>query len=132
MKNLKMSLFLIQLLFILILVGCKTNDLDIIQINSTSNPAAEEILTGNPNANIFMYSDIIYNAGVSWVDELELTKDQFMLEIVKNADHGKDFVNGTANKLKVETKIYSVKERGDILIAETNDGDIRFYKLVEG
>jgi hypothetical protein len=78
------------------------------------------------------HEGIIYKAGVSWVDELELTKDQYITEIVEQSDDGKDFINGTANKLAVGTKIFKVKDRRDILIAETEDGDIRFLKLVEG
>jgi hypothetical protein len=84
-----------------------------------------------PEANIFMYSDTIFNAGVPWVDELELTKDKYITEIIQQSDVGGNFVNGTANKLKVGTKIFNVKERGDVMIAESEDGDIRIYELVE-
>ncbi|OAB47187.1 hypothetical protein [Paenibacillus antarcticus] len=96
------------------------------------NPTAEETLRLDQNANIFMYKDTIYNAGVPWVDELDLTKDIEITEITHKGYRGEDFKNGTANKLKVGTKIYLVKERKDILIAETDKGDIRFYQLVEG
>lgn len=122
-------LLLIIIMVLLALSGCKA---DQTQTHSTSNPTAEEVLSDNPNANIFMYKETIYNAGVSWVDELELTKDQLITEIIKKSDNRNGYVDGTANKLSVGTKIYSVKERGDILIAETPDGDIRFYNLVEG
>jgi hypothetical protein len=79
-----------------------------------------------------MYKDTIYNAGVPWVDELKLTKDIQVTEISHQSNDDKDFKNGTANKLEGGTKIFRVKERNDILIAETEKGDIRFYKLVEG
>ncbi len=122
---------LIMLIMVLLtqLTGCKS---DQTQVHSTPNPTAEDILSDNPNANIFMYNQTIYNTGIAWVDELELTKDEFITEIIKKSDNGKDYVDGTANKLSVGTKIYSVKERGDILVAETPEGDIRFYYLVEG
>jgi hypothetical protein len=123
---------LLHLFLTLFLIGCESNNSSKIQENYIGNPTADEVLTENPNANIFMFSDIIYNAGVPWVDELQLIKDQYITEITKQTDIGRDFVNGTANKLNVGTKIYSVKERGNILIAETENGDIRFYNLVEG
>lgn len=114
------------------LIGCNSNNSSSIHGNVTGNPTANEILSKNPNASIFMYSTVIYIAGVDWVDELQLSKDQYITEITKQSDNGKDFVDGTANKLAIGTRIYSVKERNDILIAETENGDIRFYKLVEG
>ncbi len=96
-------------ILILFLSGCRTH--------GTGNPSAEEVLKDNPSANIFMYKDTIYNSGVSWVDELTLTKDTQVTEIIEQKSKGKDFKNGTANKLTKGTKIYSVKERQDILIA---------------
>ncbi|KRE49841.1 hypothetical protein [Paenibacillus sp. Soil724D2] len=87
----------------------------------------------DPNANVFMCKDTIYKAGIPWVDELKLTKDIQVTEITHQSNKGKAFKNGTANKLAVGTKIFRVKERNDILIAETEGGeDIRFYQLVEG
>jgi len=123
---------LLHLFLTLYLIGCETNNSSKIQENFIGNPTADEFLIESSYANIFMFSDIIYKAGVPWVDALQLTKDQFITEITKQTDIGKDFVNGTANKLKVGTKIYSVKERRDILIAETGNGDIKFLKIVEG
>ncbi len=102
------------------------------ETNTIGNPTAQEVLRMDSNANIFMYRDTIYNAGVSWVGELNLTKDVQVTEISHQSNVGKDFKNGTANKLEVGTKIFRVKERNDILIAETEKGDIRFYQLVEG
>lgn len=78
-----------------------------------------------------MHKDTIYIAGVPWVDELKLTKDMQVTEI-RHRSNDKDLKNGTANKLEVGTKIFRVKERNDILIAETEKGDIRFNQLVEG
>jgi len=99
---------------------------------SIGNPTAEKVLRMDPKASIFMYQDMIYNSGVDWVNNLELSKDKEITEITEQRENGKEFKNGTANKLKAGTKIFNVKERNDILIAETEDGDIRFYNLVEG
>ncbi|REE78581.1 hypothetical protein A8990_12655 [Paenibacillus taihuensis] len=120
-----------------LLIGCGKEPIKQISeqqsVNTTTgNPTAQEVLRMDSNANIFMYRDTIYNAGVSWVDELNLTKDVQVTEISHQSNVSKDFKNGTANKLEVGTKIFRVKERNDILIVETEKGDIRFYQLVEG
>ncbi|MBD0380967.1 hypothetical protein [Paenibacillus sedimenti] len=103
-----------------------------IETKTIGNPTAQEVLRMDSNANIFMYKDTIYNAGIPWVDELKLTRDIQITEITNQSNNGKAFNNGTANKLSDGTKIFRVKERNDILIAETERGDIRFYQLVEG
>ncbi|WP_058302163.1 hypothetical protein [Gorillibacterium timonense] len=96
------------------------------------NPTADDMLRLDSNANIFMYKDIIFCAGIDWVNEVKLSKEKEIFEITKQMEDGKEFENGTASKLLPGTKIFTTKERNDILIAETKDGDIRFYNLVEG
>lgn len=115
-----------------VLSGCGSLNTSQQEVVTIGNPTAGEVLSLNPEANIFMYSDTIYMADVEWVNELELTKDRAVTEIVKQTNDVHEFENGTANHLKAGTKIYRVKERGDILIAETEEGDVRFYQLVEG
>ncbi|NOU91972.1 hypothetical protein GC093_01810 [Paenibacillus sp. LMG 31456] len=114
--------------------GCTKDEILITseQTKTIGNPTAEEVLTMDPNANVFLYKDTIYIAGIPWVNELKLTKDIQVTEITHQSNNGKAFINGTANKLAIGTKIFRVKERNDILIAETDRGDIRFYQLVEG
>jgi hypothetical protein len=113
------------LVFLFILSACSSTE-------TIGNPNAQDVLKIEAKANIFMYKDTIYKAGISWVDELKLTKDIQITEITLQRIKGKDFKNGTANILTVGTKIYRVKERNDIIIAETEQGDVRFYQLVEG
>jgi len=96
------------------------------------NPTPQMVLQRNPAADIMMYSNVVLIAGSDWVNEIELTKDTLLSRISLQTDDPAKFVNGTASKLPIGTKIYEVKERGDILIAETNKGDIRYYKLIEG
>lgn len=115
-----------------LLIGCSKEPTKQIETNTIGNPTAQEVLRMDSNANIFMYRETVYNAGVPWVDELKLTKDIQVTEINHQSNNGKDFNNGTANKLEIGTKIFRVKERNDVLIAETGNGDIRFYQLVEG
>lgn len=112
--------------FLLIISACTST-------KTIGNPTAQDVLRMDPKANVIMYKDTIYSAGIPWVDELKLSKDiQVIIEITHQSSNGKAFKNGTANKLAVGTKIYRAKERNDILIAETEKGDIRFYQLVEG
>jgi len=96
------------------------------------NPTPQMVLQRNPAADIMMYNNIVLIIGSDWVNEIELTKDELLLEISLQTDDAAKFVNGAASDLPVGTKIYKVKERGDILIAETDKGDIRYFKLVEG
>lgn len=130
--NQRIGILWATLILLFIIAGCNSGNRPVTGESSTSNPTAEDILSDNPNANIFMFTDIIYNTGIPWVDELELHKDQVVTEILEQSGDGKEFKNGTATQLPVGTKIYSTQERSDILIAETEDGDIRFYGLVEG
>lgn len=136
-----MSKFIVAIFLVLILVGCNSKQGSInseskggrIELKYTiGNPTAEDVLSTDPNANIFMYENTIYTEGIDWVSELELTKDKLITEIIDQRVDGKAFSNGKASKLIIGTKIFSVKERNDIVIAETKDGDIRFYMLVEG
>ncbi|MFF2754384.1 hypothetical protein ACFVR1_11645 [Psychrobacillus sp. NPDC058041] len=61
-----------------------------------------------------------YKADIDWVDEIPLTKNKLAGEItdVFSDISNKNFNDGMANKLPVGAKIYSAKERGDILIVE--------------
>ncbi|MEK5238247.1 hypothetical protein NST99_21395 [Paenibacillus sp. FSL L8-0470] len=130
--NKRIAILWVTIILMFVIAGCNSNKSSVSREWSTSNPTAEDVLSDNSNANIFMFSDIIYNSGIPWVDELELHKDQYVTEIIEQSGDGKEFKNGTANQLSIGTKIYSVKERSDIYIAETEDGDLRFYGLVEG
>lgn len=96
------------------------------------NPDANEILGLNPEADIFQWEDIIYSTNVEWVEKLELTKDEQIGEITKNSTNPEDFINGTANKLPVGTKIFSVKEAGGYLLVEYNQQLKKYLMLVEG
>ncbi|MFF2887360.1 hypothetical protein [Paenibacillus sp. NPDC057967] len=121
----------------LVLAGCNASTEKMEEKKSSSqynmgNPTPQEVLEGRPDANIMMVQDIVLLSGIDWVNEEELTKDELLLEITLQTDDAAKFVNGAANELPVGTKVYRVKERGDILIADTDKGDVRYYKLVEG
>ncbi|WHT49700.1 hypothetical protein QNH10_09525 [Sporosarcina thermotolerans] len=50
-----------------------TGELD---VHSTGNPDAKEILTLDPEADIFQFEGVIYKTGIDWVEELTLTKGE--------------------------------------------------------
>ncbi|KUP21161.1 hypothetical protein [Paenibacillus sp. DMB5] len=66
-------------MFVWVLSGCGLNS----GSNTTGNPTANDVLNANPAANIFMYQDIIYSAGIDWVDELTLTKDKEITVVIE-------------------------------------------------
>lgn len=102
----------------------------------SENPSAEEILEADPEADIFQLEGVIYQTGIDWVEELTLTKDQFVGEIKSRNDTHTNFEDEMATKLPVGAKIYTVEEgedvSGPILLVETNGSLLSYYGLVEG
>lgn len=98
----------------------------------TKNPDAEEVLTLEPDANIFQHDNTVYQTNIDWVDELTVTKDEQVGEIKKKNETDTTFENEMSNILPVGTKIYSTKERDDILIVEFNGETLKYLALVEG
>ncbi|SCY78214.1 hypothetical protein SAMN02787081_04319 [Lysinibacillus fusiformis] len=93
---------------------------------------AEEVLTLDSDADIFQYDGVIYKTNIDWVEELSLKKDVQIGEIKTKNDANTNFKDEMSNKLLVGTKIFSSKERGDILIVES-EGEIKKYlAIVEG
>jgi len=93
---------------------------------------AEEVLTLDSDADFFQYDGVIYKANIDWVEELSLTKDVQIGEIKTKNDANTDFRDEMSNKLPVGTKIFSTKERGDILIVESEREIKKYLAIVEG
>lgn len=113
------------------LVACEDTETKTV---TTKNPNAEEILRLDRHADIFQWKEVIYQTNIGWVNELKLTKNKSVGEItaVYSNVSNKSFKNGMANNLPIGAKIYSAKEREDILIVEFN-GRVSYYlALVEG
>jgi len=109
--------------FSLIISACSQN----------GNPTPKEILSENPQADIFQFNGIVYiNASdVDWVMEQELKKGELVGEIKKVSSSF--FKDGTASILPVGTKLYNTKNlNGDIIIAEYKDKLIPYLGLYEG
>lgn len=124
--------FLIGIIMV-VFSGCSlSNGSDEEAVYETKNPDAEEVLTLDSEANIFQFNDIIYQTNIDWVDELTVTKDEQIGEITDKSGDIQAFKNGTANKLEVGSEIYSVQEREDILIVETEGKELKYLAIVEG
>jgi len=125
----RLSYVLIALTLFMI-TGCsnggETTKLSIDSIN------AGEVLRLDPAADIFQYDGVIYKTNIDWVEELSLTKDVQIGEIKTKNDTNIDFKDEMANKLPVGAKIFSAKERGDIVIVEVEGEILKYLAIVEG
>ncbi|MGM7681020.1 hypothetical protein ACSVDA_02595 [Cytobacillus sp. Hm23] len=124
-------LFIVLIILLLfIMTGCanygSTTEVTIDSID------AEEVLTLDPKADIFQFDGVIYATKVDWVEELSLTKDVQIGEIKERNDTNTDFINEMSNKLPIGAKIFSTKERGDILLVETEEATLKYLAIVEG
>ena len=128
-----MSQKIVYVLFVLtlfMLAGCTnvegTTKITIDRID------AEEVLTLDPDADIFQYDGVIYQTNINWVEELILTKDVQIGEIKTKNDTHTDFMDEMANKLPVGAKIFTAKDRGDILLVESEGKILKYLAIVEG
>ncbi|QUW23099.1 hypothetical protein JSQ81_05900 [Sporosarcina sp. Marseille-Q4063] len=104
-----------------------------IVVHETENPDAKEILTLDPEADIFQFDSVIYQTGIDWVDELILTQDEQVGEIKTRSDTDTNFENEMSNKLPVGAKIFSIIEKeGPILLVESEGKILKYLALVEG
>lgn len=125
----KLFYFLIALALFMI-SGC-SNEGEATSVTFSSIDA-KEVLTWDSDADIFQYDGVIYKTNIDWVEELSLTKDIQIGEIKTKNDANTDFKDEMSNKLPVGAKIFSTKERGDILIVES-EGEVKKYLvIVEG
>ena len=122
-------------IFVLFTVGGCANSSGAgkIEVHKTGNPDAEEILTLNPEADIFQFDGVIYQTGIDWVEELTLTKDEQVGEIKTRNNADANFEDEMSNKLPVGAKIFSTLEKeGPILLVESEGVILKYYALVEG
>lgn len=130
------SLFYVSIIIVLLTVGgCanggEKNDVTEVKVTIDSIDA-EEVLTLDPDADKFKFDGVIYQTDIDWVEELALTKDVQIGEIKTRTDSNTDFKDEMSNKLPVSAKIYSTKEREDILIVESEGKIIKYLAIVEG
>ncbi len=126
----KKRYLLITALALLIITGCSAKGEEVTAVSGEID--AEEVLGLDPDADIFQLEGVIYQTNIDWVDKLALTKDVQVGEIKTINDANTDFNDEMANKLKVGSKIFSAKERKDILIVENESGLFHYLAIVEG
>ncbi|MGR6897222.1 hypothetical protein [Rummeliibacillus sp. BSL5] len=100
--------------------------------NVSAPPTAAEVLKEDNNADLLMVHDTLYQTNIDWVNQLEVTKDKEIGKVESKYGSGQTFKNKMANNIPVGTKIYSTKERNDVLIVEINGIEKKYYALTEG
>lgn len=109
--------------------GCNDNK---VTVHKNQKPIATEVLKLDPQADIFQWENNIYKTGIEWVNELEIEEKKQIGAIKFNVTHAAEFKNNAANQLPIGSKIYSVKDRNDILIVKYENEVKRYLVQSEG
>lgn len=127
----RIGIHVMILLCFLSLAGCL--DKTTTHVSISKNPSAGDVLQED-NVDILQWDGVVYQTKIDWVDQLELTKDQIIGKITKVYEEDSNHLieNGMANKLPKGTKIYSTRERIDILMVEHQGKIKRYFALTEG
>lgn len=135
MKINRLSFSVLILVSSFLNIGCTNNTLptsDTTTVYTNKSIGAEEVLMLEPNADIFQFDEIIYKTNIEWVDNLTVTKNSQLGEIKMKNEKDANFENEFSNKLPIGIKIFSTKERTDVLVVEI-DGKLKKYlAIVEG
>ena len=127
------SLFIGFLMTLFIFVGCSNPTDTEEMVYESKEPDAKEVLTLDPEADIFQYKGLIYQTGIDWVEEVSLTKDQEIGEIKVKNEQDTHFEDGMSNKLAPGSKIFSSKEKGESMVLVESDGQLlKYLALSEG
>lgn len=100
---------------------------------------AKDVLKQNPDADILQFDGFVYSnmTEVEWFkeDKDKYKKQSLLGEIKKQTTKSSSFLDFTATKLPVGTKVYSNKldeNRPGILIVEYEDKELYYMELLEG
>lgn len=97
---------------VLTAVGCSnSSNKGKVEVYTTENPSAEEILKLDPEADIFQFNGVIYQTGIDWVEELTLTKGEQVGEIKTKNGTDTNFEDEMSNKLPVGAKVFRLKKK---------------------
>lgn len=93
---------------------------------------AKEILTEDPEADIFQYNGLIYSNThqKEFEQDVNLEKGKQISKIIKQTTDSAKFVDGSATKLPVDTKIYQVPDQG-LAVLTIIKNDQRFVYIAE-
>ncbi|MHB8129203.1 MAG: hypothetical protein ACYDEX_09415 [Mobilitalea sp.] len=111
--------------FIVLLSGCSSSTKD--------NASPENLYKENRSIDLLVYQDTAYvNAEfLDWVNELELESDEKLGSIMRTGVT-KRFKDFDATILEIETEVYSVIGRDDIVFVLIDEKWIPYYAYVEG
>jgi len=121
----------VLLIFILFLIsGC--NGLNLPGDAIIGSPSAEDILTDNPDADIFVMDGYVFSNAehVEWAKQQEYVLGEQVGEITKQTSDSWRFEDGAASKLPIGTKIFETN--APFYIALVDGEEIAYIKLVEG
>ena len=124
MKIMQYTILLFCLVF---LFACSEEE-----VITIGNPTAEEILEMKKDADILQLNGAVYQTGMDWLDEEDVTKKEKVGQIESSSTDGPSFEDGTATHLPIGTSIYSVNENESVLLAEVDGEFIRYSILAEG
>jgi hypothetical protein len=105
------------------------------------NPTAKEVLSNNPNADIFQLDNLVYSnaSDREWIEAKEYTKGEMIGEVKKRTTKTWLYQNFYASILPVGTKIYSLDDegyqKGDApgrVLVEYNNELLVYQALIEG
>ncbi len=126
------DLKLLLLSFVFLLSGCTAQSGN---EDAVIKPTPESILDENPEADILYKGSTVYkNASeIGWVMESGFSKGEEIGIVTKQTKKPEWFEHLTATQLLVGTKLYEAEDvNGDVIIAETEEGDIPYLGLNEG
>lgn len=124
---------IIVLVLIIILSGCMGSNSD--AMDPPNNPTPTTVLKENPDADILYKGNTVYQnaSDIEWVMESGFKKGDDLGVVEKQVKKPEGFRNLTATHLLVGTKLYEAENiSGDVIIAETEEGDIPYLAMKEG
>ncbi|MGP4072641.1 hypothetical protein ACTWQB_08820 [Piscibacillus sp. B03] len=123
----------ILVLFLLLLsTGCTSGEGE---EQVKPNPTPSSILQENPEADILYVNGIVYKnaSDIEWVVDSDYEKGDDLGIVEKQVKDPEGFRDLTATHLLVGTPLYEAENvSGDVIVAETDEGDLPYLALKEG
>lgn len=120
------------LLLIIVTTGCAGGEEE---DQTIKNPTPASILQENPEADILYVDGIVYKnaSDIEWVVDSDYEKGDDLGIVEKQVKDPEGFRDLTATHLLVGTPLYEGENiSGDVIVAETDEGDLPYLALKEG
>jgi len=123
MKKFKVIMMVFTLIYLL--VGCS--------YNTANSSSPQAVLKNNSKADFFIMNKTVYirAADIDWVKELALNEGKVLGKANKTGVK-KNFKDWNATRLEVNTEIYELEGREDIVLVKIQDKYIPYLQYVEG